>query len=214
MAVSKSSICDGKAATTNSEPSLFYGVTGRLNVLVWKLPLPRRVLVRLSGLVYRSPPTPAEVVLDVVDAFVGAGVRCWIGGGWGVDALVGRATRTHHDLDLIVEHKDMEQAAQVLLELGYREWYRLDSEVPLASQIVFSNNPVAGQAVDLHPLEMFGPRAELTTGEVGGRQVPCISVATQVTNRTCHRRSERTDLALLHRLERAQATQSQSAKQT
>lgn len=27
-------------------------------------------------------------------------------GGWGVDALIGRETRTHNDIDLFVEEKD------------------------------------------------------------------------------------------------------------
>ncbi|MEA2216766.1 MAG: lincosamide nucleotidyltransferase, partial [Solirubrobacteraceae bacterium] len=182
---------------------LFYRVTGRLNALLWKLPLPRRVLVRLSGLLYRSPPMPGEVVLVIIRAVQAAGIRCWIAGGWGVDALVGRGTRTHRDLDLVVEHRDMQKAVQVLLDLGYWEWYRLDPDVPLSTQIVFTDHPVAGRAVDLHPLELFGPRAEGTVGEVEGRQVPCLSVATQVENRTCMRRSERADLELLRRLERS-----------
>jgi lincosamide nucleotidyltransferase A/C/D/E len=185
-----------------------YRVTGRLNALVWKLPLPRRVLVRLSGLVYRSPPMPAEVVLGIVDAMHAAEVSCWIGGGWGVDALVRRHTRTHRDLDLIVEHRDMQRAVQVLIELGYGEWYRLDPETPLLTQIVFTNHPVAGRAVDLHPLGLFGPRAEVTTGEVAGRRVPCISLATQLENHSCKRRSERTDLELLRQLEPAPRAQS------
>jgi lincosamide nucleotidyltransferase A/C/D/E len=201
--------CDWEVATTTSEPSLFYRVTGRLNALLWKLPLPRRVLVRLSGYVYRSPPMPAQVVLGIIDAVHAAGVRCWIGGGWGVDALVGRPTRDHHDLDLIVEHRDMQTAEQVLLKLGYWEWYRLEPDVPLSTQIVFTDHPVAGLAVDLHPLEFFGPWAELTTGDVAGREVPCISVATQVQNRSNTRRSERTDLALLRQLDQAPSTQAE-----
>ena len=36
-------------------------------------------------------------VLWILDALKGAGVPCVIGGGWGVDALVGHQTRRHHD---------------------------------------------------------------------------------------------------------------------
>jgi lincosamide nucleotidyltransferase A/C/D/E len=190
-----------------TKPGLFYLLTGRANAVLWRLPLPRRVLVRLSGMLYRSPPMPGEVVLGVVEAVEAAGVRCWLAGGWGVDALVGRQTRTHRDLDLVVEHRDMQKAVQVLLALGYWEWYRLDEDVPLSTQIVFTDHPVAGRAVDLHPLEYFGPAATVATGEVAGRQVPCLSVATQVVNRSCTRRSEREDLALLLELERSQAAQ-------
>jgi lincosamide nucleotidyltransferase A/C/D/E len=200
--ISRRSVAIGEVATTTSEPSLFYRVTGRLNALLWKLPLPRRVLVRLSGLVYRSPPMPAEIVLGTIDAVHAAGVQCWLGGGWRVDALVGKHTRTHHDLDLIVEHRDMRRAVQVMRELGYWEWYRVEPEAPLFTQIVFTDHHVAGRAVDLHPLEFFGAQVELTTGAIAGREVPCISVATQVENRSCRRRSERADLALLRQLER------------
>lgn len=31
----------------------------------------------------------------------GAGADVWVGGGWGIDALVGRQTRQHRDLDLM-----------------------------------------------------------------------------------------------------------------
>jgi lincosamide nucleotidyltransferase A/C/D/E len=196
----------GEIATT-SQPSLFYLVTGRLNAVLWRLPLPRRVLVRLSGILYRSPPMPAEVVLGIVDAMHAAGLRCWVAGGWGVDALVGRPTRTHRDLDLAVEHRDMQKAMQVLHGLGYREWYRLVPDVPLLTQIVFTDHPVAGRAVDLHPLEFFGSPPGLTTGEMAGRQVPCLTVATQVANRSLHQRSERIDLVLLRELEGAPGPQ-------
>jgi lincosamide nucleotidyltransferase A/C/D/E len=195
----------GEIATT-TQPSLFYLVTGRLNAVLWRLPLPRRVLVRLSGMLYRSPPMPADVVLGIVDAMHAAGLRCWVAGGWGVDALVGRPTRTHRDLDLAVEHRDMQQAAQVLLDLGYREWYRLVPDAPLLTQIVFTDHPVAGRAVDLHPLEFFGSPG-LTTGEMAGRQVPCLSLATQVVARTCKQRSERKDLVVLRELERRASDQ-------
>jgi len=40
----------------------------------------------------------AEHVLEILTALHGTDV--WIGGGWGVDALVGEQTRPHGDLDL------------------------------------------------------------------------------------------------------------------
>jgi lincosamide nucleotidyltransferase A/C/D/E len=43
-------------------------------------------------------------VLAVLDALAHAGCRAWVGGGWGVDALVGRPTRSHRDLDLAIEY--------------------------------------------------------------------------------------------------------------
>lgn len=34
-----------------------------------------------------------------------AGVSCWVVGGWGVDALLGRQSRPHKDLDVLVLHE-------------------------------------------------------------------------------------------------------------
>ena len=36
-------------------------------------------------------------VLDMLEQF---GIRYWLDGGWGVDALVGRQTREHRDVDI------------------------------------------------------------------------------------------------------------------
>jgi lincosamide nucleotidyltransferase A/C/D/E len=41
----------------------------------------------------------AETVLEL---FESEAIEVWIDGGWGVDALVGRQTRPHEDLDLVV----------------------------------------------------------------------------------------------------------------
>ena len=41
----------------------------------------------------------ADDVLRVIDRLASADIRVWVDGGWGVDALLGRQTRRHHDLD-------------------------------------------------------------------------------------------------------------------
>ena len=43
----------------------------------------------------------------LVESLQAAGIRCWVVGGWGIDALVGRQTRAHHDLDLLVHVDDL-----------------------------------------------------------------------------------------------------------
>jgi lincosamide nucleotidyltransferase A/C/D/E len=48
-----------------------------------------------------------------------AGVRCWIVGGWGVDALLGQQTRPHKDLDVLVLRRELPQVDQVLAERGF-----------------------------------------------------------------------------------------------
>ena len=49
----------------------------------------------------------ATAALELYRLLDAAGVRCWVIGGWGIDALVGRMTRSHHDLDLLVHRDDV-----------------------------------------------------------------------------------------------------------
>jgi lincosamide nucleotidyltransferase A/C/D/E len=42
-------------------------------------------------------------VLGVLADLTEAGCSVWVAGGWGVDALVGRQTRSHRDLDLALD---------------------------------------------------------------------------------------------------------------
>lgn len=186
----------------SSNPALVYRVTGRLNRLVWRLPLPRRLLVRLSAVVYRNPPMPGDTVVVVVDSLLDAGVRCWISGGWGVDALAKEDTRVHRDLDLVIEHKDTQRALEVMGALGYSEWYTADSHVPLFSRVVLHDHELAGRAIDLHPLELSSTHMEFTTGTIAGKEVPCISPELQVKTHANYRkrRRDRTDLAVLRKL--------------
>jgi len=196
------------APPKRNEPSLFYRLTGRLNVLVWRAPLPRRVVARLSTTVYRNPPMPEDVVLAIIGALQAAGLRCWISGGWGVDALAGKRTRIHRDLDLVVEDRDIQRAIEILADLGYWEWYRADSEVPMFSRVVLHDDELAGRAVDLHPLEISGTQVEFATGEIEGRQVPCLSLALQLKTHSSYRKRwrDRADIALLRKLGEGSAT--------
>lgn len=61
---------------------------------------------------------PAEQAVSLVGAVAGHGVSVCIGGGWAVDALVGRQTREHGDLDLWVDAGDMEGLFRAFAEEG------------------------------------------------------------------------------------------------
>ena len=41
-----------------------------------------------------------DQMLAVLEAVRAVGCRFWLEGGWGVDALVGRQTRPHRDVDI------------------------------------------------------------------------------------------------------------------
>jgi lincosamide nucleotidyltransferase A/C/D/E len=61
----------------------------------------------------------ATSVLRVVSALKDAGVRVWLDGGWGVDALVGKQTREHDDLDCVIALSDAPTARDALAGLAF-----------------------------------------------------------------------------------------------
>ena len=154
---------------------------------------------------------PVEAVLAVLDAMERAGITVWLDGGWGVDALVGRPTRAHRDLDLALDVRDEGAAVAALRGLGYEiETDERPTRVELAAP--------DERWVDLHPLAFdaggdgvqLGPAGErwvypagcFTTGSLAGRTVGCISAAQQVLFHSGYdlREQDRHDLALLRDL--------------
>ena len=57
----------------------------------------------------------ATTVLHILDLLAAVGVPAWLDGGWGVDALFGRITRAHNDLDLILALDDLPHVVAVLV---------------------------------------------------------------------------------------------------
>ncbi|NRA75463.1 MAG: hypothetical protein HRU16_05925 [Planctomycetes bacterium] len=58
-------------------------------------------------------------VLEIVGRLENDGIRYWIDGGWGVDALLEEETRSHDDLDLVITRVQSGQAQTALAELGF-----------------------------------------------------------------------------------------------
>jgi hypothetical protein len=61
----------------------------------------------------------AEVPAVLAD-LTEAGCSVWVVGGWGVDALIGRQTRLHRDLDLALDARKETVALRVLERRGHR----------------------------------------------------------------------------------------------
>jgi lincosamide nucleotidyltransferase A/C/D/E len=128
-------------------------------------------------------------VYAVLDALAGAGCPYWIGGGWGVDALVGRQTRAHRDLDLALPADQESAALEALAALGYlveTDWRPVRVEVAEPGggrvdlhPIVFDEDGAARQA-DLDGGSFHYPKECFTTGVIDGRRVPCLSAEQQV----------------------------------
>jgi lincosamide nucleotidyltransferase A/C/D/E len=59
--------------------------------------------------------------VDVIDFYrtvTQLGIEVWIDGGWGVDALLGLQTRSHKDLDIVIEQKHVAALRQYLCIKG------------------------------------------------------------------------------------------------
>lgn len=124
-----------------------------------------------------------------------AGVRCWAIGGWGVDALLGRVTREHHDLDLLVDVDDL-ATLHVWLIANEFEWcYDWEENRPIrrGDQLwttAFVAAHADGRELDVHAITRRDDGiVELATadpwrlpagaldgrGSIDGLQIECVS---------------------------------------
>lgn len=105
----------------------------------------------------------AAEVLRVVRHLGAAGVEAGITGGWGIDALLGRQTRAHGDLDLGIDAARLDGAISALRELGYEVVAdQRQARVELAAE--------RGR-VDLHPIAWEPDGSGVQTGFDGERFV-------------------------------------------
>jgi len=122
----------------------------------------------------------AEDVIKIYKLFKKNGIKVWIDGGWGIDALLGKQTRQHKDLDIAIDHKDKPKLRKLLEERGYKDIDRDDTS---------DWNFVLGDGereVDVHTFvfdkegnNVYGtdyPKQSLTgTGTINGESVNCIA---------------------------------------
>src|SRR5262245_26304257 len=128
----------------------------------------------------------SEEVIRLYKELENLGIKIWIDGGWGVDALVGKQSRPHKDLDIALEQKNVRGLRQFLEEQGYGEMKEREAR---AWNFVLSDKN--GREIDIHVIvidehgngiygppgngEMY-PEASLTgTGSIDGLTVRCIS---------------------------------------
>jgi lincosamide nucleotidyltransferase A/C/D/E len=163
---------------------------------------------------------PESAVVPLMDAIAGAGVRCWVAGGWGIDALLGRQTRRHYDLDLVVSDTpdDVMRMGQVLVRAGFRLNVR-ESNPGLFMPVRQCWQDDQGHTVEVMPVALHEPpfsgpaeparhhtqapqppqERPFTRGTIGGREVPCLSASLQfVLHEGYDTRSvDRTDMSAL-----------------
>jgi hypothetical protein len=141
-------------------------------------------------------------VLRVLAALDDAGVKTWLAGGWGVDALLRGRTRSHSDLDLVLDARDdpVPAALTALAEIGISHVDEAATGGRFMPELVKVTNR-AGAAVDLLPVEpeRLPSSAPFTTGTLGGRAVQCLSPDLQIAFHRGYRQrwSQRRDLVRL-----------------
>jgi lincosamide nucleotidyltransferase A/C/D/E len=154
----------------------------------------------------------AADVLEVIDLLAGVGVRFWIDGGWGVDALVGEQTRSHLDLDLAIRTEDLSMYIRAMVSAGFRTT-RIDNPYN------FVMGDSRGRLVDVHLVDFTvvcttaegravygGTGLAYDVGAFGGRgwilncEVGCCTAGFQMRSHTGYELDARDfhDVMVLH----------------
>lgn len=119
-------------------------------------------------------------VLNLYTLFDSNNIKVWIDGGWGVDALIGKQTRPHNDLDIAIERRDVVKLRNILRNKGFREKEQANST---EWNFVMENN---GKEIDIHVFEfddkgnnIYGiayPKESLVgIGTINRKTVRCVS---------------------------------------
>lgn len=125
-------------------------------------------------------------VLSFVELCEQNGFNVWIDGGWGVDALLGKQTRVHADLDIAIEQKYIDILEAVLGKQGYKRIKRKDER---PHNFVLGDK--ANHQIDVHVVvldevgngiygppengEKFPASSLKGQGKIGWKAVKCIA---------------------------------------
>ena len=122
----------------------------------------------------------SKEVVDLYTSLEKIGVKIWVDGGWSVDALLGKETREHSDLDIAIQYKELPKFREYMESRGYKEIERDDDK---KWNFVLRNEK--GYEVDVHAFHFDEqgrviegieyPDGSLTgTGSIEGVVVRCI----------------------------------------
>lgn len=130
-----------------------------------------------------------EDVLRFLDLCEGIGIDVVVDGGWCVDALLGRQTRPHRDLDVALPVGDLPRLRAALEHLGYAEVPHADTS---AWQFVLGDD--AGHEIDIHGFVhegdgkgtgvAYASESLQGIGRIAGRVVRCITAEWMVRYHT------------------------------
>lgn len=130
-----------------------------------------------------------------LDLFESLGLSVWLDGGWGVDALLGRQTRPHRDLDILIPTDDAVRLVAALRAHGFEDIPTDDR----SDRNFVMGHPDRGE-IDFHVFHLqpdgsavYGPgdidfvitTEELSArGTVSGRECRCLTPEYQMRSHT------------------------------
>ena len=146
----------------------------------------------------------------MLEILADAGIKAWVGGGWGVDALAGRQTRPHTDLDIVIDCQDEQELLEVLAGNGFTmkiDWrpgrFLLSGAISDVDvhPVAFDNTGAGTQRTNDGKVYHY-PADGFTVGTISGRPVPCLTAEVLRSFREGYelRDSDRHDLAILDSL--------------
>lgn len=137
-----------------------------------------------------------DAAVELLQLFAQNGIDIFVDGGWGVDALLGEQTRSHEDLDVALQHRDVPRLRALLEARGYKDAPRDDT---WECNFVMGDNKgheidIHSYTFDAHGKNVFGveyPLDSLTgAGSIQGYPVKCISVEWMVKFHTGYKLDE------------------------
>lgn len=165
--------------------------------------------------------TPEDVI-SIYRRLLNNGIPIWLSGGWGIDALLGRQTRPHKDMDVIVLLDDVMRLRELLRGEGYElkevwsENRQATDRQGVETATAFVLQDAAGRELDVHAVqfnsegngipaweagELILRREDVAgIGAIAGCTVQCLSAEMQVRCHTGYALPDKqlNDLRLLH----------------
>jgi lincosamide nucleotidyltransferase A/C/D/E len=102
----------------------------------------------------------AEDVIRICQRLLANGIRVWLSGGWGIDALLRQQTRPHKDLDVIMLLDDVVRMRELLSRAGYalkelwseNRWVADARGIETATAFVLQD--AEGREIDAHAIRL------------------------------------------------------------
>lgn len=155
--------------------------------------------------------TLSEDLMTVIRIMEQSNITYWVDGGWGVDILAGRQTRTHRDIDINFDALFTEKLLEILKEYGYE----IDTDLTPVRIELYSkklgyldihpfilNNDGTSKQADLEGGYYYFDADYFGSGNFNGKIIPCISAKGQKIFHTGYelREKDKQDLKIINKL--------------